>query len=383
MLRISSKHLVLEAACLALTACAAPATTLGTAAQGTGGNLLSQAGDANGGAVAAGGTSAIGRHAQPSAYVASLAQDAQKLQPQFKQALALSFLDQARSLPRPLPRALYAHQQTRQLITPEAWAMLSASEQAVYALREHSDELYYSTFYGNPLAYARAFEVLGANGFRTLTDKRVLDLGYGAIAAPRMMAAAGAHVHAVDVDPSLAALYRDENDQGVVANIGSSVRGTLTLHDGVYASNAHLMKALTIDGGKGITRAELATRGFDLIVSKNTLKRGFMKPAPGRQAFVSFGVSDEALLQSIHDSLAPGGYLLIYNISGRLDVARPATDGRSPFTAAQFAQAKLTVVALDQSDDDGLRAMARALGWEAQMGHLSTNLFGLYTLVKR
>ncbi len=110
---------------------------------------------------------------------------------------------------------------------------------------------------------ARAFEVLGANGFSTLTGKRVLDLGYGAMAAPHMMAGEGAHVHAVDVDPSLAALYRDESNQGVMANmgpnVGTSVRGTLTLHDGVYASNPRLIKDWLIDGGKGITRVRPQT----------------------------------------------------------------------------------------------------------------------------
>jgi SAM-dependent methyltransferase len=357
---------------LALAAC----STAPPQASGAGSNVLSQTNPSPS-------TTATTRQTQRSAYLASLNRDAQALRPQFQQAVALGFLDQAQALPNPLPRPIHAQQKTGQLITPEAWAQLPAADQAAYTLKDSSDELYYSTYYGNPLAYARAVEVLGANGLSTLTNKRVLDIGYGAIAAPRMMASVGAHVHAVDVDPSLTALYRDANDQGVIANAGSSVRGTLTLHEGVYASNPQVMKGLTIDGARGTAQPTPATKGFDVIVSKNTMKRGFMKPAPDKKAFVSFGVSDEVLLQTIHDSLAPGGLFLIYNVAGRLDAARPSTDGHSPFTAAQFAQAQLTVLALDQSDDDGLRALGRVLGWETPMGDLNSNLFGLYTLLKR
>ena len=164
------------------------------------------------------------------------------------------------------------------------------------------------------------------------------------------------------------ALYREVTDQGRVAGFDGRA-GELTLFNGVYAGN--------------VTLTKLIGKDFNLIVTKNTMKMGFMKPSNVRPPFVSFEANDEVLLDTIYDALAPGGLFVIYNITGALDPAKPSTDGRSPFTRDQFTRANLNVLALDANDDVATRAMAKALGWEKQMGDLEKNLFALYTVVQR
>jgi SAM-dependent methyltransferase len=253
-------------------------------------------------------------------------------------------------------------------VTPVEHNALNPSEREGFERIDYDDTFYYSTHYGSPVAYMRAVEIAGVHGIASLNAARILDIGYGAIGGVRMMASAGAQVSAVDIDSLLPALYRDAADQGSVKGIDGRT-GSIALFHGVYAGNTTLTK--------------LIGRNFNVIVSKNTMKRGFMKPTASRKAYVSFDASDEVLLDTIYDTLAPGGLLVIYNITGAPDPAKPATDGRSPFSREQFVKANLNVLALDASDDAGVRAMGKALGWHVQMGDLDKNLFASYTVVQR
>jgi hypothetical protein len=133
---------------------------------------------------------------------------------------------------------------------------------------------------------------------------------------------------------------------------------------------------------------------YQLIISKNTLKRGYLKPerrAPKNQ-LIELGVSDDQFLKAIHGALAPGGLLIIYNLAPRQAAADkpflPQADARSPFSAEQFNRAGLSVVALNVEDHEFVRQMGAALGWDKNdtgevVNDLSTNLFALYTIVKR
>jgi SAM-dependent methyltransferase len=311
-----------------------------------------------------------------SAFAAKTSTEASALRPFNTSAVALEFLSAATVtattaisvLPPQASRVVYTDAKQRRSVSAAQFNAMKPAEREGFAAVSHDEAFYYATFYGTPVAYVRALEVAGIHGLATLYQARVLDIGYGAMGGPRLMAGAGAAVAAIDVDSLLPALYTEAADQGAVAAIDGRT-GNVRLYDGVFA------------GGTTVTK--LLGNNFNLIVSKNTMKRGFMKPANGRPPFVSFDASDEIVLETIYDSLAPGGLLVIYNISAAFDEKKPSTDPRSPFTAAQFAKANLTVLALDVSDDVAVRSMGKALGWDAQMGDLEKNLFARYTVVRR
>jgi SAM-dependent methyltransferase len=298
----------------------------------------------------------------------ALRKDASAVAPLMKQPAALEFLKAATTLTPQFTRIVYTNASDRRSLSPTQYEALKPEERAGFQRVEHDENFYFSTYYGSPIAYARAIDIAGANGIITLNNARVLDIGYGAIGGPRLMAGAGARVTGVDVDSLLPALYRERTDQGGVAGFDGRT-GSVTLHDGVFAGNATLTK--------------LIGNEFNLIVTKNTMKAGFMKPAGGGVPLVSFEANDEVLLDTIYDALAPGGLFVIYNITAAPDPAKPSTDGRSPFTREQFTRANLKVIALDVNDDVATRAMGKALGWDKQMGDLEKNLFALYTVVQR
>ncbi len=298
----------------------------------------------------------------------ALQKDAKAIASQMKQPAALEFLKGANTLMPQFARIVYTHAKERRSISPAQFEALKPEERAAFQRVEHDENFYFSTYYGSPVAYARVIDVAGTNGLTTLNDARILDIGYGAIGGPRKMSGAGARVSCVDGDSLLPALYRERTDQGGVAGFDGRV-GSLTLHDGVFAGD--------------VTLTKLIGKDFNLIITKNTMKMGFMKPSNGRPPFVSFEANDEVLLDTIYDALAPGGLFVIYNITGALDPAKPSTDGRSPFTREQFTRANLNVLALDTNDAAATRAMGKALGWDKQMGDLEKNLFALYTVVQR
>jgi SAM-dependent methyltransferase len=302
--------------------------------------------------------------AQPTPALAELRREAAALRPQASSEPARNFLDAVARLAPRAERTIYEEPTTKAVLSHEAHARLAAAEQARYRPKVHDEAFYWRTFYGSPLAYARALDVATVHGFAALPRSRVLDIGYGAIGAPALMAAAGAQVTAVDVDPLLPALYAQPVDQGAVA-----AGGSLRLLHGMLAADATLTRKI---GG-----------GYTLVLSKNTFKRGFMKPAEGRAPLVSFGVADAALLATLRDALAPGGLLVIYNLGGAFDPQRPATDTRSPFDRGTWLAAGFDVLALDRDDDLAARELGRALGWAAQMGDLERNLFARFSVLRR
>jgi hypothetical protein len=303
----------------------------------------------------------------PSSALAQLRADAAAVAPFATHGPARDFLQAVITLPEQAPRQVFTHKGKKQTLAPDRLALLPEADRVGFEPAMRDAAFFYSTYYGTPVAYVRALDVAGAHGLAGLNGTRVLDIGYGAIGAVRMMAGAGAEVSALDVDDLLTALYRDRADQGIVRGVDGRV-GALRLFDGVFAGDTALTKAIG--------------RHFDLIVTKNTFKRGFMKPANGRKPVVDFGVSDAALLAALRDTLAPGGLLVIYNLAGKFDAARPSTDGRSPFDRAQFEAAGFDVLALDASDDSAARALGQALGWAAQMGDLNVNLFTHFSVLR-
>ncbi len=134
-----------------------------------------------------------------------------------------------------------------------------------YSARVVDDEYVYARI-TDPLGYARAFEVLAAAGFEP-KGKKVLDFGYGNIGQLLMLAKLGVEVHGIEVD-------------ALIPLVTKPVIGKVKLHHGYFASDAKLVK----DAGTG----------FDLFISKNTMKRGYVHPAEPKDAKAQSGTSRAA-----------------------------------------------------------------------------------------
>lgn len=316
----------------------------------------------------------------PSAAVKRLQSEARALQPLVSSRLANEFLAETRNLPNREPRTIYQDPRTNQYYGKAEAEKLPAEQLQTLRPVVMDEERYYFTKYGSPLAYVRALELAAQNGIESLAGKRVLDFGYGAVAHLRLLAQKGAHAVGVDVDTYLRALYSQADDEGPVRRRGvqESEWGSVTLVHGRYPADAAVAKEV---GG-----------GYSLILSKNTLKRGYIKPSrPAEERhLIRLGVSDEVFLKSVYDDLKPGGMLLIYNLAPAQaqpnQPYRPWADARSPYTRKQYEAAGFKVVAFDVNDDVFAREMGRKLGWDKNAkgevrADYEKDLFALYTLV--
>ncbi|MDB4966987.1 MAG: uncharacterized protein JWN44_2676 [Myxococcales bacterium] len=231
------------------------------------------------------------------------------------------------------------------------------------------EEYYYTTRYGTPLAYARPLEIVAGAGLTDVAGKRLVDFGYGGIGQLMMLASLGAEAVGVDVDPTLRAMYADRDGR-----FGS---GSLRTLEGRWPADTPVRDAV---GG-----------GYDLFLSKNVLKRGYIHPAepvPEKRQ-IRLGVDDEAFLRAVHALLKPGGLMLIYNLApapappGKPYI--PWADGRSPFPRELFERVGFRVVAFEIDDTVAARNMARTLGWDRgpEAMDLTRDLFGQYTLVAK
>lgn len=306
--------------------------------------------------------------------VAGLVRDAVALAPLFNTPVVGEFLAAAPRLPEPAPRVVWRDSTASRWFDEAEFAALDEAERAGLVRRDLPARFWYYTGYGTPLAYARALEVLGEAGLASLRGRRVLDFGYGGAGSISLLGQAGAVAVGVDVDPRLRALYAgDPSIEGWTSPAGGRAR---TVH-GRWPAEAAAREAVGA--------------GYDLVLSKNTLKRGYVhpeRPADPRQ-LVDLGVDDTTFVRELHRILVPGGRALIYNLSPAPSPPdqpyRPWTDGRCPFARALFEENGFRVLAYDANDDRAARAMGRALGWDRGAGgmDLEHDLFGRYTLVER
>lgn len=307
--------------------------------------------------------------------VVYLQRDAAALLPLARTALVREFLQAAEDLPAAPVRTLYRDESKTRYLNETDYQALPPERRAEFTPVKLNESFYYNTRYGSPLAYSRALDVLAEAGFASLDGKRVMDFGYGGIGHLRLMALCGAQVVGVEVDPMLKALYSGAGDTGEVRS--KTRAGRITLVHGQWPA------------GPGVR--ESAGSGFDLIVSKNTLKNGYIHPAEpvDPKKLVHLGVDDEKFVRAVADSLRPGGLFLIYNICPAPAAAGqsyiPWADGRCPFSRELFEKFGLRVLKIDEQDDAACRAMARALGWGEGSGamNLESDLFAWYTLVRK
>jgi SAM-dependent methyltransferase len=308
--------------------------------------------------------------------MADLRAEAKALRPLVRSKLARGFLDGVPRLPVASARTVLRDSSGSTYWTPRIAASMSEQARARLVTRNLPPAFYYQTRYGTPLAYARPLELLGQAGLRDLDGKRVLDFGYGSIGQLRLLANLGAHAIGVDIDPLLKALYSDPDDEGFVMR-RKGPDGRVTLVQGSFPGDASIA---TLIGGD-----------FTLILSKNTLKRGYVHPEQpvDPRRMVHLGVGDSVFVREVFARLAPGGWFMIYNLCPA--PAKPGAeyipwaDGHSPFPRDMLERAGFEVVAFDADDSPAARAMAHALGWDGGPApmDLANDLFGMYTLARR
>lgn len=311
--------------------------------------------------------------------VQQLVAEAEKLAPLMESGAAREFLAEAKNLPVVETRTVY--RKPGAAITAAAWEKLTEQERTAYKARECTPEFYYYTGYGSPLVYARVVDLMAQNGVASLAGKRVMDFGYGTIGHLRLMAQRDAEAHGVEIEPLFEALYSSASDLRDAAG-----EQHVFLHTGQWPADAELAK-------------RVAARGvFDVITSKNTLKKGYVHPEPpagktvNEAQLVKLGVSDEAFLAGVHGALKPGGVFIIYNIcpaqSPAGDMTKPylpMADGRSPFTREQFVAAGFEVVKIDEDDQAWVLGCWKALGYDEgkPTEEAAKETFAHYTVVRR
>jgi SAM-dependent methyltransferase len=309
-----------------------------------------------------------------------LRQDAANLRPLAHSALARDFLAATADLPYAAPRTIWRDSsRTHAWTDAEAQALPDSTRQ--HLVRRELDESYYwNTRYGSPLAYVRALDLLAANGVASVRGKRVADFGCGMLGQLSLLARLGADAVGIDVDPVLRALYTGPGDQGEVKDPRGKALGRVRLAIGQWPAEADVRAAV---GG-----------GYDLFLSKNTLKNGYLHPAEkvDPRMLVHLGVSDSAYVAALFAAVAPGGRVMIYNLCPAPAAAGkpyiPWADGRCPFPPEAWRAAGFRVLVFDRDDSPQARAMGHALGWDqggpaAGGMDLEHDLFATWSLFER
>ena len=279
-------------------------------------------------------------------------------------------LQKAADLPARAPRVVWRDKERKLVLSDVDAQKLDAKERARFTREELDDEVYYAK-YSTPLAYARALDVAASFGLDGVKGKSLVDFGYGDIGQLQMLARAGASAVGIDVNALLPALYADPSDTGAVGD------GRVSIVDGRWPATEEVRKRV---GGP-----------FDVFLSKNTLKRGYVHPLEKAdpKMLIDLGVGDDAFLGAVNDVVKPGGLVLIYNLCpGPAKKGQPFvpwSDGHSPFTKEQWQKHGFDVLAFDVDDTGPARKLAHALKWDtgADKMDIDGDLFAWMTVVRR
>lgn len=312
--------------------------------------------------------------------VDELKEEALRLTPLFRSELVRDFLAEVPQLPPAPSRTIYRKRDKERFdrktyYTAAEYAQLGDEAKKEVDPLPLSEGFYYVTRYGSPLAYSRALEILAENGLTSIRGKRIMDFGYGTAGHLRLLAGMGADVVGMDADPLLRVLYSEPGDQGAIKGRGAT--GNLKLVTGHWPADAAAKEGV---GGD-----------FDLIISKNTLKNGYINPEPGTdpRLTIELGVENEAYVKAVFAALKPGGLFLIYNIcpapAKPKEQPKPWADGRCPFAESMLKNAGFEVLAFDKDDKAAASSMAHEMEWDAgpQPMDLVDDFFVHYTLVRK
>ncbi len=296
-----------------------------------------------------------------------LVADAKTLVGLFESDLAHEMLEQVHELPMIESKQIHIAVRPNRGYTESEFEMLDESEKKGLQVFEVDPERYYTTFYGSPLVYARAFDLIDqhAPGFE-INNSRIMDLGYGQLGQLRLWGQMGAHVIGVEIDPILRAMYEDCEALGPIDHSGS-----VELVHGAWPNEKE-------------TREEVGEQ-FDLIVSRNLLKKGYVKPAALNPKFpipVAWGMSDLEAVSHFYDALAPGGLVVIESLGPKPDPEKPWSDIKNPWSKQAWIDAGFEVLAHDKDESEYARSLGKALGWDAQM-NLEQDLFGVYSVYRK
>lgn len=315
--------------------------------------------------------------------IQTLQQQAESVATFVSSDIAKQFLAAVPTLPSVSPRVVYVNRQLREFLSEAEYAAATDSGKAGFEKRDLDEGFYYFTRYGTPLAFVRALDLVGQAGLKSLDSARIADFGFGSIGHLKLLAANGADVVGIEVDPLFKLLYAQPSDVGEMPRApqaGSGKAGHLTLAIGSFPSDS-------------ATRATVGT-GYDLFISKNTLKHGYIHPERevDPRMLVHLGVDDSTYVRTIYDLLKPGGYFMIYNLHPKRltpeELAAPDakylpwSDGRCPFTRELLESVGFTVLAYNTDDTTPARAMGNRFGWDKDMDY-EKDLYGQYTLVKK
>lgn len=301
----------------------------------------------------------------------ALLDDAEQLRVIYTSPQSRSMLDQIEHLPVCEPVTVHAAWRPNRGYTATQYESLDASEQEGLRQLDLEPADQYTTFYGTPLVYARILDLLHkhAPGF-AVQDARIMDLGYGQLGQLRLWAQMGADVTGVEIDPILTAIFTDSNAVGDLDE-SPATPGSVTLIEGSWPNDE-------------TTRKQVGDR-YDLLVSRNLLKRGYVKPAQLNPKFpppVGWEMTDAEMLKHVHDLLAPGGIVVIESLGPKPDPQKPWSDISNPWSEQAWIDSGFEVLAHDQDESDYARTMGAALGWDDQM-NLETDIFGVYSVYRK
>lgn len=303
--------------------------------------------------------------------------EATALRPMVDSDVARAFLDAVPALPKIETRTIYYDPESKRALRADRATHLSPETlEHSWKKYEFDDRFYYTTWFGTPLAFVRPLDLIAQKtGIESIEGRRVVEFGYGNIGQLRLLASIGANTIGIDVNTRLDELYSFPGDRGAVARAdGGRKPGTINLTCGQWPASDEIIREVGA--------------GYDIFISKNTLKRGYIHPerdADPRQ-LVHLGVSDETFVSCVWDILNPGGVAMIYNIcpkrSAPEEPYKPWSDGRCPFDRAVLEKQGFEIIEYNADDTEFVRRMAKALGWDEQMD-VEGDLFAEYTLLRK
>ncbi|MFN9976748.1 MAG: hypothetical protein ACK58T_43295 [Phycisphaerae bacterium] len=311
--------------------------------------------------------------------LAEISEAAKSVLPLMTTDAGRDFVRAAESLPPRESRTVYRDRERGLAMSEDEWKKLASDEQAKFKPRAMDERMYYYTGYGTPLTYARMLDLLGTHGVTSWKDKRVFDFGNAAIGHLRMLASLGADAQGVDVEPLWASMYTQPGDQGKVpaAAIGTGAEGNVNVHVGRWPAEKKVADAI---GG-----------GYDIFLSKNTLKYGYIHPKreTEKRFTIDLGVDDAAFLKAMHDALKPGGLAIIYNICPAQAPADkpyiPWADGEFPFAKDLTEKAGFEILAWDVVDDEICHKLWPFVSGDTKStpDELKATIFTHYTVLRK